>query len=96
MEELLRNTDSKTAADLEPYLVSNTVILEDNADDMLLDESLSYHAVTEEFPMGLLVSQKGVFKEAGFADEVYLGILKNSPRMDMAVEYIKYLYSPKR
>ena len=95
MEELLRNTDSKTAADLEPYLVSNTVILEDNADDMLLDESLSYHAVTEEFPMGLLVSQKGVFKEAGFADEVYLGILKNSPRIDMAVKYIKYLYSPK-
>ena len=60
---------------------------------MVLDPSLSYQAVTEEYPMGLLISQKGLFKKAGFADDVYLGVIKNSPRMDMALKYIKYLYS---
>ena len=60
---------------------------------MLLNKSLSYKAVTEEYPMGLLISQKGLFKEAGFEDDVYLGVIKNSPRMDMVIEYIKYLYT---
>ena len=43
--------------------------------------------------MGLLVSQKGIFKKAGFDGDVYLGVVKNSPRTDMAIEYINYLYS---
>ena len=93
IEGLLQNLDSKARAGLKPFLVTNTVILEDNADDMMLDPSLSYQAVTEEYPMGLLISQKGLFKKAGFADDVYLGVIKNSPRMDMALKYIKYLYS---
>lgn len=92
IEELLQDTKPALLADLRPYLVTNTVILEDNTDEMMLDRSLSYEAVTDEFPMGLLVSQKGIFKEAGFTDDVYLGVIKNSPRMDMAAEYIEYLY----
>ena len=82
-------------AECKPYVAANTVILEDNADDIMLDRSLSYQAVTDEFPMGLLVSQKGLFKRAGFDGDVYLGVIKNSPRMDMAAEYIKYLYTGK-
>lgn len=93
IEELLRGTDTGAAEEWEPYLVNNTVILEDNADDVLSDSSLSYQAVTDDFPMGLLISQKGLFKKAGFDDDVYLGVIKNSPRMDMAAEYIKYLYA---
>ena len=93
MEELLRDTAPEARTEWEPYLVANTVILEDNADEIMLDSSLSYQALTDEFPMGLLISQKGLFKEAGFGDDVYLGVLKNSPRMDMAIEYISYLYS---
>ncbi len=92
MEELFRDSDS--LAELEPYFVTNTVILKDNTDDMLLDRSLSYQAVTEEYSTGLLVSEKGLFKNAGFSEDVYLGVIKNSPRMDMAAEYIKYLISP--
>ncbi len=95
MEELLQDMDSDSLAVLKPYLVTNAVILEDNADDILLNKSLSYEAVTEEYPMGLLISQKGLFKEAGFEDDVYLGVIKNSPRMDIAIEYIKYLYTGK-
>lgn len=92
MEELLRDTNPEVMTELKPYLVSNTVIPEDNADDMILDRSLSYQALTDDFPMGLLISQKGLFKEAGFKDDVYLGVVKNSPRVDTAVKYIEYLY----
>lgn len=92
MEKLLQDTNPEAMTELKPYLVSNTVILEDNTNDMLLDHSLPYHAVTDEFPMGLLISQKGLLKEAGFEDDVYLGVVKNSPRTDMAIEYIEYLY----
>lgn len=92
LEELLENMDEETAEELRPCLAMNVVILEDNREEMLLDNSLSYQAVTEEFPMGLLVTRKGMFKEAGFADDVYLGVIKNSPRMDRAAEYIQYLY----
>ncbi len=38
------------------------------------------------------LSQSQIIRQAGFQDAVYLGILKNSPRMDMAVKYIAYLY----
>lgn len=93
MEELLQDTDPEALSGLKEYLVTNTVILEDNADDMELDSSLSYQAVTEEFPAGLLVSKKGLFRKAGFTEDVFLGVIKNSPRKDMAVEYIKYLSS---
>ena len=95
IEELLRELDPETMAECKPYVAANTVILEDNADDIMLDRSLSYQAVTDEFPMGLLVSQKGIFKRAGFDGDVYLGVIKNSPRMDMAAEYIEYLYTGK-
>ncbi len=91
LEELLQDSDILTS--VEPYLVTNTSILEDNSEDLLMDDSLSYQAVTKEYPMGLDVSQKGLFQKAGFEDSVYLGVIANSPRMDMAVEYIKYLYS---
>ena len=95
IENLLHEAKPEAAAEWKPYLTTNTVILEDNTEDMMMDESLSYQAVTEEFPMGLLLSQKGLIKEAGFEDDVYLGVIKNSPRMDMAAEYIEYLYSEK-
>ena len=73
--------------------MTNIAILKDNAKDLLSDNTLSYQAVTEESPMGLLLSQNGVFKKAGFTEDVYLGVIKNSPRTDMAAEYIKYLCS---
>lgn len=92
MEELLQKAASESTEAWKPFLASNTVILEDNAEDLMLDPSLSYEAVTEEYPTGLLVSEKGLFKNAGFQDDVYLGVIKNSPRMDIAVEYIRFLY----
>lgn len=93
LEELLQNSDSDTFEELKPYLITNTAILEDNSEDLPADESLSHQAVTEEYTMGLDISQKGLFREAGFKDTVYLGVIANSTHMNQAVEYIKYLYS---
>lgn len=90
LEELLQASAPDALAELKSRLVTNTAILEDNSEDLLADDSLTYQAVTEEYPMGIDVSQKGIFSQAGFEEPVYLGVIANSPRMDTAVNYIKY------
>ena len=67
------------------------VILEDNADDLALDDSIEYSAVTREALFGLDLSQIPLIRRAGFEDTVYLGIIANSPRLDTVMEYLRYL-----
>lgn len=93
IENLLQDSAPDMMKELKPCLATNTVILEDNSEDLLADDSLSYQAETKEYPMGLDMSQKGLFKQAGFEDAIYLGVIANSPHMDTAVEYIKYLFN---
>ena len=76
---------------LRPDLVSNMVILEDNADDLVLDDSVEYTAVTREALYGLDLSDTPLIRQAGFEDPVYLGIIANSPRLDAVMEYLRYL-----
>lgn len=76
---------------LKPALVSNIVILEDNTDDLALDDSAAYTAVTEEALFGLDLSESRVIRQAGFEDTVYLGVIANSPRVDTVMEYLRYL-----
>lgn len=80
---------------LKPNLVSNVVILEDNADDLALDDSIEYSAVTEEAFFGLNLSEAPLIRQAGFEDTVYLGIIANSPRLDTVMEYLRYLTADK-
>lgn len=80
---------------LMPNLVSNVVILEDNADDLALDDTIPYAAVTEEALYGLDMSESPLIQKAGFEGTVYLGIIANSPRLDAAMEYLRYLTSEK-
>lgn len=76
---------------LEPYLTANTVILEDNAIEYMLNEAHRYQTVTEEVTNGLEVSSFPLFQEAGFQRPVYLGVVGNSPRLPAAIQYIEYL-----
>lgn len=76
---------------LEPQLTANTVILEDNAIEYMLNETKRYKAVTEEVVNGLDISQFPLFQEAGFVDPIYLGVVGNSSRLPAAVQYIEYL-----
>lgn len=93
LDKLLTASDSHLYEVLKPYLVANTTILEDNSVDLQLDSSIPYQAVTEEYTMGLDMSQTGLIHQAGFEDVVYLGIIENSTHKDTAVKYIQYLFS---
>lgn len=77
----------------KPYLTVNLEILEDNSSDLLLDSSLEYESTTAEYPMAVDLSKLGLLKDAGFQDSVYFGIIRNSPRMEAAAEYLRYLIS---
>lgn len=78
---------------LEPYLETNTVIIEDNAIEYNLNEADEYVVVTEEAVNGIDVSAFPVLLEARFPDTVYLGIIANSPRLPAVTQYIEYLAS---
>lgn len=93
LEELLSEQDATLYNELKPYLVTNIIILEDNSNDLLLDSSISYQAVTAEHPLGLNISQAGLISQAEFSDTLYLGILQNSPRKNTALDYVRYLFS---
>lgn len=91
LEELLSAEGTSLYNQLKPYLITNTIILEDNSVDTVLDPSIAYEAVTEEYPVGLKLSGIGLIEKAGFNNMVYLGIISNSPRKENAVSYIRYL-----
>lgn len=77
---------------LAPFLVTNTEILEDNSEELLLDESAVYHAKTKEYPMGLDLSDSPLIKKGGFPEAVYLGVIKNTPRINVVFHYLEYLF----
>lgn len=93
LEELFSSSLADVYDSVEPLLVDNIIILEDNAMEVTLDASVAYESVIEEKKVGLDLSKIGIIAEAGFDDTVYLGIIENSPRKDMAVTYVKYLLS---
>ncbi len=76
---------------LEPHLTANTVTIEDNAIEYMLNETNRYQSITEEVTNGLDVSAFPLFQEACFQDPVYLGVVGNSPRLSTAIRYIEYL-----
>ncbi len=92
LEQLLKQSSLSLYNELSPYLVDNLIILEDNALEVSLDDSIPYQAKTEIHPYGLNLSQKEVLSFADFNDTVYLGIISNSPRKDSALDYITYIF----
>ena len=92
IDELLAEEVPALHQQLAPYFVTNTVILEDNSEDLLLDSSAVYHAETEDYPMGLDLSASPLIQKGGFQETVYLGIIKNSPRIHTVFDYLEYLF----
>lgn len=76
---------------LEPHLIANTVIIEDNAIEYAFNEAHRYEAAAEEAMNGIDVSMFPMFQEAGFSEPVYLGVIANSPRLSAVIQYIAYL-----
>lgn len=96
LEELLSRENPALYERLQDSLEKGICILTDNSAEVLFDDSIPYHAVTEEYPMGLDISRLGIVADAGFEETVYLGILANSPRTDAAISYLEYLLSENR
>ncbi len=76
---------------LAPYLAKNLVILEDNAVEHALDESVAYDAVTREDVNAVSAAASPLLQSAGFGGEVYLAVIANTPRTQQALDYIRYL-----
>lgn len=92
LDELLSEEYTAFYDDIKHFIVNNIYIEEDNAFELIFDSSIPYNAVTEEYPMGLDMSQAQLIKQAGFEETVYCGIIANSPRKDTAVAYLQYLF----
>ena len=91
MEDFLSTQVPELSGMLADDLALNIEILEDNATDVMLDNSLTYEASTSEYPMALRVNDLPVFKEAGFSEDLYLAILVNTPRREAVADYLRYL-----
>ncbi|MDE7313440.1 MAG: hypothetical protein K2N87_17775 [Eubacterium sp.] len=92
LDELLAEKAPALHQQLAPYFVTNIEILEDNSIDLLLDDAAVYHAETEAYPMGIDLSDSPFIKKGGFPESVYLGIIKNSPRINVVLDYLEYLF----
>ena len=75
------------------YLTANQVILEDNAVEYNLNEAQEYIVVTQTLSNAVELTQLSAFKEAGFSDSVYIGIIANTPRLPECQDYLDYLIS---
>lgn len=93
MEHFLRDSDTVLADALSPYLTDNIEILEDNADEVIVDPSISYESKTCTYPMGLDLSFSPIFAKAGFPEHLYLGIISNTDHELMIGRYLEYLGS---
>jgi hypothetical protein len=87
----LLSRDTALYERIKPHLASNTVILKDNAIDHRLNEAVPYYAETEESLNAVRLSAFPMFEQAGFSGDVFLGIIGNSPRLEMALQYIDYV-----
>lgn len=92
LDELLADENPDFYNDINPFIVNNIYIEEDNSFELIFDSSIPYNTVSEEYPMGLDLSQARLIKQAGFGETVYFGIIENSPRKETAVAYLKYLF----
>lgn len=92
LDSLLKQEHPTLYERIRSDLTANIIILEDNAADIIFDPSIPYEAVTEEYFYGVDLSRADLIRQAGFEDTVYMGIIANSPRKEMAIEYLQYLF----
>ncbi len=90
LDELLA-ADPELYETVSPYVCENTVILEDNAIAYRLGEADEYESVTEDVRNAVDCSSFPLFREAGFSDDVYFGIIANAPRRAECVRWLGYI-----
>ncbi len=89
MEELLKE-EPELAEALSPFITENEVTIEDNEIEFQLREAEEHVVVTESAANALRLDSFPLF--AGqFADPLYLGVVANTPRRDVCLNYLRYL-----
>ncbi len=78
-------------SELVPLLETNDLIVEDNQIEVDLGEADTYEAVTERHVNAINASTLAPFAQAHLSDDVYLGIIANTPRLDTVMAYLTYL-----
>ena len=91
LTELMEQAEPSLRQSALPCLTENDVILEDNTLEWQLDEATEHRVVTERVRNALALNALPVFKEAGMSEQIYLGVIANSPRLPEALDYINYL-----
>lgn len=76
---------------LRSCLTENEVILSDNAIEYRLGEAEELEVETSTAANGLLVTDLPLFRKAGFEENVYLGLIANTPRLEACVSYLEYI-----
>ncbi len=74
-----------------PLLRENRVIVEDNKLEVQLGEAEERQTVSVEVYNALELSELPAFRSAGFTESVYIGILANTPRLEICKAYFDYL-----
>ena len=72
-------------------LTANEVILSDNSLEVLLGEAEEEQRVTECVFNALAVGILPLFQNAGFDGDLYLGVIGNSPRLEAAASYLRFV-----
>ena len=83
--------NGELASRLADVLVDNTVILEDNSEEVALNEAEEYEAVTREDTNGIDVSGFPLFRQAGFSGSVYIGVVANTTHPDAVLSYLEWV-----
>ncbi len=88
---LLADADLALRGILQPGLVENEVLLSDNSLETALGEEEEVRIDTGLVSNGIRATDLPVIREAGFPDDVYLGVIANTPRTENALLYLSYL-----
>ena len=80
---------SRLPDSLAKLIRENDVIIEDNQVEYDLGEAETYEAETERVTNAFEVSGLGPFVD--LTDDVYLGIIGNTPRLDTALAYLEHV-----
>lgn len=89
IETFLKDNSPDLYARLGDRIVSNTVLLNRSEASYPSGE---VPEETEEYPMGLDLSDSPVIMRAGLDGTAYLGIIANTPRAEAIIAYLEYLY----
>lgn len=91
MEDFLKEYAPAQLDSLGEYMVSNIEILTDNHTEMYFNPDVQYESTYVEYPMALNLSFCPPVTEAGFGQDIYIGVIRNCPRLERAGLYINYL-----